>query len=48
MLALLQADSLLAVTILGFKFSGRLALEIFIVVVVIAVIAWYALARRRA
>jgi hypothetical protein len=47
-LALLQTDSLLALTILGFKFSGRLALEILVVVVVIAAIAWYALARRRA
>lgn len=44
----LSGDSLLALTVLGFKFSGRLALEIVVVVVVIAAIAWYAVARRRA
>ncbi len=39
---------MLALTLLGFRFSGRLALESLVVVVVIAVIAWYLLVRRRA
>ncbi len=39
---------MLALTLLGFTFSGRLALEIFVVVVVVAAIGWYVLVRRRA
>jgi hypothetical protein len=38
----------LALTLLGFTFSGRLALEILVVVVVVAAIGWYVLVRRRA
>ena len=37
-----------ALTLLGFTFSGRLALEILVVIVVVAAIGWYVLARRRA
>ena len=44
----LQEDPVLALTLLGFTFSGRLALEIFVVVVVVAAIGWYVLMRRRA
>jgi hypothetical protein len=47
-LAVLQEDSVLALTLLGFKFSGRLALEILVVVAVIVVLGWYVLVRRRA
>ena len=39
---------MLALTLLGFTFSGRLALEVFVVVVVVAAIGWYVLMRRRA
>ena len=38
---------MLALTLLGFTFSGRLALEIFGVIVVVAAIGWYVLVRRR-
>ena len=38
---------LLAVTLLGFKFSGTLALEIVIVVLVIIGILWFLSTRRR-
>jgi hypothetical protein len=38
---------LLAVTLLGFKFSGTLALEVVIVVLVILGILWFASTRRR-
>ncbi len=38
---------LLAVTLLGFKFSGTLALGVVIVVVVIVGLVWFASTRRR-
>ncbi len=38
----------LALTLLGFHFSGRLALELFVVVAVVVVVGWYLLVRRRA
>jgi hypothetical protein len=38
---------LLAVTLLGFKFSGTLALEVVIVVLVIIGILWFASTRLR-
>jgi uncharacterized membrane protein YqiK len=38
---------LLAVTLLGFKFSGTFALEVVIVVLVIIGILWFASTRRR-
>ena len=40
-------DVLLAVTILGFTFSGTQALLVAIVVVALAAGAWYLLLRRR-
>ena len=43
----IQEDPVLALTLLGFTFSGRLALEIFVVIVVVAAIGWYVLVRRR-
>jgi uncharacterized membrane protein len=38
---------LLAVTILGFKFSGTFALEVAIAVVVVVAIAWFIVSRLR-
>ena len=38
---------LLAVTILGSKFSGTFALEVVIAVVVVVVLAWFVLSRMR-
>ena len=38
---------LLAVTILGFKFSGTFALEVVVAVVVVVAIAWFVLSRLR-
>jgi preprotein translocase subunit YajC len=38
---------LLAVTLLGFKFSGTLALELVIVVVVVIVLVWFVMMRQR-
>ena len=38
---------LLAVTILGFKFSGTFALEVVIAVVVVVIVAWFLLSRLR-
>jgi len=38
---------LLAITLLGFKFSGTLALEVVIVVVVVIGLVWFASTRRR-
>ncbi len=38
---------LLAVTILGIKFSGTFALEVVIAVVVVVVVAWFLLSRLR-
>jgi hypothetical protein len=38
---------LLAVTILGIKFSGTFALELVVGVVVVAAIAWFLLSRLR-
>ncbi len=38
---------LLAITLLGFKFSGTLALAVVIVVVVIVGLVWFASMRRR-
>jgi hypothetical protein len=37
---------MLALTLLGFKFSGRIALEIVVFIVVLALLAWYLLGRR--
>ena len=39
--------NLLAVTILGIKFSGTFALEVVVAVVVVAAIAWFVLSRLR-
>jgi hypothetical protein len=38
---------LLAVTILGIKFSGTFALEVVVAVVVVAAIAWFIMSRLR-
>jgi cytochrome c-type biogenesis protein CcmH/NrfF len=38
---------LLAITLLGFKFSGTLALWVAIVVVVVVGLVWFASTRRR-
>jgi preprotein translocase subunit YajC len=38
---------LLAVTLLGFKFSGTLALELAIVVVIVIVVVWFVTMRQR-
>jgi len=38
---------LLAVTLLGFKFSGTLALGVMIVLLVVVGLVWYASMRRR-
>ena len=38
---------LLAVTLLGFKFSGTLALELAIVVVIVIVLVWFVTMRQR-
>jgi preprotein translocase subunit YajC len=38
---------LLAVTLLGFKFSGTLALELVVVVVVVIALVWFVMMRQR-
>jgi hypothetical protein len=38
---------LLAVTLLGFKFSGTFALELAIVVVIVIVLVWFVTMRQR-
>jgi hypothetical protein len=38
---------LLAVTLLGFTFSGTLALELVIVVVIVIVLVWFVTMRQR-
>jgi hypothetical protein len=38
---------LLAVTLFGFKFSGTLALGVAVVAVVVIVLAWFLMNRRR-
>jgi hypothetical protein len=37
----------LAITLLGFTFSGTLVLEVLVVVVVVVGVVWFAMTRRR-
>jgi len=42
-----EESAVLAITLLGFKFSGTEALIVAVVVVVLVAAGWYLLARRR-